>query len=179
MQKTGALAYYDGSFRQHNSGYVQTSTFTKKDGNKVTQEDFTSGAIANWVNTYANKKVYGTDGVTVIMSDPIYAVYYGETIAYTSTILSDTGDLEVYTDGKSVAIVVKRDDGPRLTDLAIQFTADGKTVEMKFSDLSLTRRVKLGGIVCTVESGAALYTIDIANVTDYKIGIFSSNAVEK
>ena len=177
---TGSLAYYTGNFIYTNSGYVKTSTFGKTNGTKVDAEDFTSGAISNKVNTYANQKIYGTNGVTVTMSgDPTYAVYYGEEIVYTSTLLSNTGDLEVYTDGKTVAIVVKRENGPRLTDLSIQFTAGGKTVDVKFGDLTLTRRVKLDGKVCTVESGSALYTLSLANVTNYTIGSFAGSAIQK
>ena len=177
---TGSLAYYTGNFTQQNSGYVKTSTFGKTSGSSVKAEDFTSGAIANKVNTYANQKIYGTDGVTITMSgDPTYAVYYGEEITYTSTLLVDTGDLEVYTDGKTVAIVVKRNNGPRLTDLSIKLTADGKTVDVKFSELTLTRRVKLSGAVCTVEAESALYTLSLANVTDYAIGSFTGSAVQK
>ena len=179
QKATGALAYTTGSYSQQNSGYVRQETYGQKDGERVDAKDFATGAIANKVNSYANSKVYGTDGKTVIMGNPIYAVYYGEEIAYTSTLLADTGDVEVYTDGKTVAIVVKRESGPKLTDLSIKLTVGGKAVEVKLSQLTLTRRVKLSGAVCTIESGSALYTIAMEGVTAYEIGSYSGAVVGK
>ena len=178
-QKIGTLAYYSSNFKYQNSGYVMGSNFSKKHGTKVNAEEFTSGAIANTVNTYANKKVYGSNGITVTMGDPTYAVYYGEQINYTSLLLSDTEDIEVYTDGKTVAIVLKRETGPKLPDLKIKLTSNGKTVEVDFTELSLTRRVKLNDKLYTVSSSSALYTLSITNVTEYEIGTFSSSVVAK
>ena len=178
-QKSGSLAYYNGNFSFKDCGFVKTATFGKNDGKAVKADDFASGAIANKINSYANEKVYGTNGKTLVMGSPVYAVYYGETMTYTSSLLSDTGDIEVYTDGKTVAIVVKRESDVKLTDLAIKLTTNGKTVDVKFSDLTLTRRVTLSETVSTVSADSALYTLSLAGVSAYEIGTFSGTTVQK
>ena len=105
-------------------------------------------------------------------------MYFGETQKFTTNILADTGDVEVYTDGKVVAIAVKRKSA-LLVDNAIKLTAGGKTVELKVTDLTLTRRVTLGGKLYTVEDATALYTVKLENVTAYTVGTFSGNVVTK
>lgn len=175
----GSLAYYNGSFSHKYSGYVKNASYGKSAGTQYKAEAFATGAIANLVNTYANKKLMGTDGEKTVLGTPVYAVYYGEEKAYTTALLADTGDIELYTDGKTVAIAVKRESGPRLSDLALKVTAGGKTVELKVSDLTLTRRVTLNGKLYTVEAGTALYTVSLEGATAYTIGTISGNTVTK
>lgn len=176
---TGSLAYYTEDFSQDSCYYVKTASFSRASGKTVAQEAFTSGEIAYLANTLSGQRLLGLEGDRVIFGNPVYSVRFGETLSYTTALLSDTGDLEVYTDGKVVAIAIKRASGPILPDLAIKLTADGKTVGVKFSELTLTRRVTLDGALYTVDSDTALYTLTLSGVTAYEIGSFSASVVTK
>ena len=175
----GSIAYYTGNFTNKYCGYARNAAYGKSVGTAYDAKAFAEGKIAHLINAYSNQKVMGTNGKKTVMDTPVYGVYFGEKQTYTTALLADTGDVEVYTDGKVVAIAVKRESGPRLTDLAIKVTAGGKTVEIKLSDLTLTRRVTLNGTLYTVADATALYTITLEGATAYTIGTFSGSVVTK
>jgi len=175
----GALAYYAGNFSQSYSGYVRNGSYNRTDGMQLTAERFAAGEAAYLINTYANERLFGCENGIIGFGTPTYMVRYGEEMAFTNTLLTDNGSLQVYTDGKTVAVVLKRVSGPRLTDTPIKLTAGGKTVEVKVSDMTLTRRVTLGNTLYTVPAESALYVISLDNVTAYTVGDISGNAVTK
>ncbi|MBQ7365338.1 MAG: hypothetical protein IJW46_07050, partial [Clostridia bacterium] len=173
----GSLAYYVSGFHQENCGYVRNAATNRTDGRQISKDGFASGEAAYLINAYSNQRIFGCENGVVGFGNPTYRVCYGEEAVYTSLLLSDTGDLEVYTDGKTVAIVVKRESGPRLTDGAIKLTAGGKTVEVKLGDLTLTRRVTLNGKTVTVADESALYILSLGDVSAYEIGSLKGSAV--
>jgi len=177
----GTLAYYTSGFNQKNSGYVKNGDFGKKNGTEMTEEEFKAGKATYLMNTIANKSTVGMDGDRVVFGMPTYGILNGMNRGYTSLSLYHTGDLEVYTDGKTVAIAVKRASDVKLPDLKITLKdkASGESVEVKFSDLTLTRRVTLGEKLYSVDSSTALYTLSLANIGAYEIGTFTGNAVTK
>ena len=175
----GTLAYHTNGLRVNNCGFVRWNETKRTDGTEISMEDFEAGAAAHLINAYANKTVFGCENGVIGFGDPVHMVFMGEKRAYTTELLSDTGDLEVYTDGYMVAIAVKRGAGPRLTDTPIKLTANGKTVEVKVSEMTLTRRVTLDNKLYTVASESALYVFTLQNVTAYTAGEISGNAVTK
>ena len=175
----GSLAFNNGGFSQSNCCYVKNTNMSKVSGKAITAESFTNGYVTYYANTLAAENLVGVVNGAIVFGVPTYGVRFGETISFTSVSLDDTGDLEVYTDGKTVAIAVKRSGSVKLPDLTIKLTANGQTVEVKFSELTLTRGVTLNNEVYSVGTKTALYTLSLAGVTAYEIGAFSGTAVTK
>lgn len=175
----GAMAYTTGSFSAKNSFYVKNGAISKYNGSAIDADAFLTSETIYTVNTYVSKSVFGLVDGEVVFGNAPCRVFYGEKQVFTTTVLSDGGDVCVYTDGMTVAIAVKRARGPRLCDLTLKFTVKGEVKTVSFDELTLTRRVTLGDTVASVSSDTALYTLSLEGVTAYEFGSFGGSVIIK
>lgn len=184
-KQTGTLAYHTGSFTAKNSFYVKNATASKTSGKTCAAEDFANGKIAYLANAYEANFIFGVkDGAVTFSDNAFRMVRVGAQKIYTDKTLSAKNGVAVYateTEGGVTLAITVDSAKVRLVDQKVTVKSGDKSLELAFSDLTLTRCFAAGGYDYALEKGVAVYTVTLSGVAKdatYTVGTLYSGTAD-